>query len=92
MSTATKKAAESLEGKQCASYQIASKGINTSKDFANLMCGLMSDVISGNMTPAVANAAVNAGGKLLKVVELENKYGTHGALGGKSLQLSAPSA
>lgn len=56
------------------------------------MCGLMSDVISGNMTPAVANAAVNAGGKLLKVVELENKYGTHGALGGKSLQLSAPSA
>lgn len=39
------------------------------------MSDLISDVIEGNMTPQVANAAVNAGGKLLKVVEMQYKYG-----------------
>jgi len=40
-----------------------------------MMSGLMSDLIEGNITPQVANATVNAGGKLLKVVELQLKYG-----------------
>lgn len=40
-----------------------------------MMSALMSDVIEGNVTPQVANATVNAGGKLLKVVELQLKYG-----------------
>jgi len=35
----------------------------------------MSDVIEGRISPVVSNAAVNAGGKLLKVVEMEYKYG-----------------
>jgi hypothetical protein len=39
------------------------------------MSDLISDVIEGGMTPQVANAAVNAGGKLLKVVEMQYKYG-----------------
>jgi hypothetical protein len=41
-----------------------------------MMSALMSDVIEGNVTPQVSNAAVNAGGKLLKVVEMQLKYGT----------------
>ncbi len=41
-----------------------------------MMSALMSDVIEGNVTPQVANATVNAGGKLLKVVELQLKYGS----------------
>jgi len=41
-----------------------------------MMAGLMSDVIEGKVTPGVANASCNAGGKLLKVVELQMKYGT----------------
>ena len=41
-----------------------------------MMSSLMSDVIEGRVTPQVSNAAVNAGGKLLKVVEMEMKYGT----------------
>lgn len=40
-----------------------------------VMSALMSDVIEGNVTPQVANATVNAGGKLLKAVELQMKYG-----------------
>lgn len=34
----------------------------------------MSDVINGDITPQVANAAVNAGGKLLKVVDMQLRY------------------
>lgn len=40
------------------------------------MSALMSDVITGAVTPNVANATVNAGGKLLKVVEMQYRYGT----------------
>ncbi len=36
----------------------------------------MSDVIAGRLTPNMTNAACNAGGKLLKMVDLEYKYGT----------------
>lgn len=36
----------------------------------------MSDLIEGKITAAVGNAACNAGGKLLKVVEMQMKYGT----------------
>ncbi len=39
------------------------------------MSALMSDVLEGAITPMVANATVNAGGKLLKVVEMQYKYG-----------------
>lgn len=38
------------------------------------MSALMSDVLEGTVTPQVANAACNAGGKLLKIVEMEYKY------------------
>ena len=40
------------------------------------MSAIMSDLIEGNITPAVGNATSNAGGKLIKVVELQLKYGT----------------
>ena len=57
------------------SLAIAEKGIKTGADFAGLMSALMSDVIAGRIPPATASAAVNAGGKLLKVVEMQHKYG-----------------
>lgn len=55
---------------------IAAAGVQTGEDFANLMSALMSDVIEGSISPNVANATVNAGGKLLKVVEMQYRYGT----------------
>jgi hypothetical protein len=55
---------------------IAEQGIRTAGNFADMMSALMSDVIEGRVSPQVSNAAVNAGGKLLKVVEMQMKYGT----------------
>lgn len=39
------------------------------------MSALMSDLITGCITPEISNATVNAGGKLLKIVEMQLKYG-----------------
>ena len=50
--------------------------LNTSKDFANFMSALMSDLVEGKVSPNVGNATCNAGGKLLKIIEMEYKYGT----------------
>ena len=58
------------------SAAISAAGVKTGEQFAGLMSALMSDVIEGRLTPSVSNAAVNAGGKLLKVVEMQYKYGS----------------
>jgi hypothetical protein len=55
------------------SIEIDKRGIKNDSDFANLMSALMSDLIEGNVTPSIGNAISNAGGKLLKVVELQCK-------------------
>jgi hypothetical protein len=53
------------------------------------MSSLMGDILSGRVTPAVGNATCNAGGKLLKVVEMQYKYGTqNGNQGNRSLRLA----
>lgn len=50
---------------------------------------MMGDIISGRVTPAVGNAACNAGGKLLKVVEMQYKFGTQsGNQGDRTLTLA----
>jgi hypothetical protein len=58
------------------SLAIANSGIHTGSQFADLMSALMADIIEGNLTPNVGNAVCNAGGKLLKVVEMQIMYGT----------------
>ena len=90
MSTAVQTSTEGDQKERPSSLTITSKGVKTSKDFGSLMCALISDVIDGSLSPVVANAACNAGGKLLKVVELEHKYGgfTGGETNEKVLQLS----
>ena len=62
-------------------------GITTAKEFAAAMSALMSDVIAGRIHPKVAAAASNAGGKLLKVVEMQYKYGTDTPNNQKELKL-----
>lgn len=71
------------------SLEVAKRGIETAKDFAHFMSALMTDLIEGTVGPQIGNATCNAGGKLLKVVEMELKYGTvkpHG--GGRELLLA----
>lgn len=70
------------------SLSAARQGIHTNTDFANLMSSLMSDLIEGRVTPQVGNATCNAGGKLLKVVEMSYKYGTEGKPGRRTLLLT----
>src|SRR5262245_5180637 len=55
--------------------RVARRGVMTSHDFANFMSGLMSDLIEGKVPPQVAYAACHAGGKLLRIVEMQFKYG-----------------
>jgi len=58
------------------SLAVAQKGIRTGNNFADFMSCLMTDLIDGSITPSVGNAACNAGGKLLKVVEMQYKFGS----------------
>jgi hypothetical protein len=67
---------KSVAPSKARSLEVAAKGITTGYDFSNFMSALMSDLISGRVSPGVGNAACNAGGKLLKVVEMQMKYGT----------------
>ena len=71
----TRKGAE-ISNAQPQSLAIATKGITTGQDFAALMSALMCDMIAGTVKPMTGNAVCNAGGKLLKVVEMQFKYGT----------------
>ena len=57
------------------SRAISQQGVKSGRDFAHLMSALMSDLLSGAVDHPTANAVCNAGGKLLKVVEMEQKYG-----------------
>jgi hypothetical protein len=57
------------------------------------MSAIMTDLLNGSVTPGIANATCNAGGKLLKMVELNMKYGQQQVEGGiKNLQLVSPDA
>jgi hypothetical protein len=60
------------------SLAIAERGVNTGPEFASLMSAMMTDLIAGTITPNIANATCNAAGKLLKVVEMQHKYGKAG--------------
>jgi hypothetical protein len=62
--------------KESRSLPVAQAGVKTGAEFASLMSALMSDVIEGRLAPDIANATCNAGGKLLKVVEMQYKYGS----------------
>lgn len=54
------------------------------------MSAMMSDIVESRVTPQVGNAACNAGGKLLKVVEMQYKYGVQGKGNERVLQLTNP--
>lgn len=66
---------------------IAEAGVKTGADFANLMSALMSDIIAGRIDARSANATCSAGGKLLKIVEMQMKYGKPGGQEEKVLNL-----
>jgi hypothetical protein len=56
---------------------VAEKGIKDSQDFTNFFSSLITDLAEKTVVPNVANAMCNAGGKLIKMVEMEIRYGQH---------------
>ena len=56
------------------SSQLLRKGIETGRDFANVMSALMTDLADGSITPPVGNAISKAGSQMLKMVELQYRY------------------
>lgn len=64
--------------KRSRSAEIASNGIKTSSDMKNFMLSLIPDILDGDVSIAAANATCNAAGKMLKMVELELRYGREG--------------
>lgn len=74
MATRKKKAAGSEEMAP-RSLALAARGIHTGADFAAMMSAVMSDMIEGRLDPRVGNGVCNAGSKLLKVVEMQYRYG-----------------
>jgi len=70
-----KKNATGLEKGTPRSIELAERGIQTGAQFASVMSALLTDTIAGRIDPQVANSVCNISGKLLKVVELQYKYG-----------------
>jgi hypothetical protein len=70
------------------SFRLAQKGVRTSREFAAVASALMCDAITNMVPPQRVNAACNAAGKLLKVVEMELKYGKKVANGTAPLMLT----
>jgi hypothetical protein len=57
------------------SLKIARGGLTTGFDTINLLTATITDVLEEGITTNQANVVVNAVGKVLKVVELQFKYG-----------------
>lgn len=57
------------------SAALAANGIRTGDEFARVMSALVADVLENRVSAQTANAACNAGGKLLQVVTMQHKYG-----------------
>ncbi len=64
------------------SLKVANEGVNTGGQFTLLMSAVMADLLDSRITPSVGNAVCNAGGKLLKVVEMQQRWGTQKVDGG----------
>jgi hypothetical protein len=57
------------------SARLADTGISTGADFSRVMAALLADTIAGRIEPQRANASCNVAGKLIRMVELQHKYG-----------------
>jgi len=66
---------------------IAERGIRTSRDVKELLASLVSDLLAGRVTIKIFDSLCNAIGKLLTLVELEQRFGTASTGGDRVLTL-----
>lgn len=62
---------------------IVERGVRTAQDFAQFMGAMMGDVISGRLSTGKAAAATRSGAAMLKVIEMQYRYGSETELPGK---------
>ncbi len=62
---------------------VSERGIRTAQDFAQFMSAVMGDVIAGRLASGKAAAATRSGVALLKVIEMQYKYGSETEQPGK---------
>jgi len=78
-----------VQGPKC--LAIFDSGVTDSRIYAMGMIALMGDVARGSISPTNANAICKAGGQLLRVKEMEVKYGRqYKEDGSKVLMLGEP--
>ena len=73
LSKKTSKSVRQAGSPRC--LEVAEAGIRTGDDFALFMSYCMGDLVSGRLAPRPGQAAINAAGKLLAVVEMRYRYG-----------------
>lgn len=83
---AARRRPEAIKKPRCQS--VAARGIRTAGDYAQFMSDLMSDIVEDRIAPETANAACTAGANLLRVVEMEFRYGIRGKDGARQLLLT----
>ena len=71
-----------------AALKIAASGVKNSREFIALFSALIADTLSHAVTPHEANACCNAGGKMIKMVELEERHGRQTKNRPRALQLA----
>ena len=62
---------------------IGERGVKTAQDFAQFMSAIMGDVIAGRIAHTKATVATRSGMALLKVIEMQYKYGSETEQPGK---------
>jgi hypothetical protein len=82
-----KKAEQLDKHEQARSVAHFEKGINKCGDLSKGMSLLMSDLLSERVSTSVANAVCNSAGKMLKAVEMQQRYGKSTTGGNKELGL-----
>ena len=69
------KANEAAQREKAKSPSHFEKGIKTCSDLASGMSLLMADVLSERVSTSIANSVCNQAGKMLKAVEMQQRYG-----------------
>jgi hypothetical protein len=59
-----------------AASKIARAGVKSGDDFTRLMLAIISDLADGSMSPGVAGAMCRAGANVIKIVEMQHRYGS----------------
>lgn len=68
---------------KCLAFFGREGGVSNSQQFIRGFSVLLGDIVAGRISHKQANAVANAGSKMLKAAELEQKYGIAKVAGGR---------